>query len=376
MFTRSRSSFDQIVLVVSCVLVLLSGLYPPQALSADATVRIGGASVFTIPAASGEMTVEGRAAIVQRNLNGALIGAENRSPSSVAVIYQKGVPIVTLGKYRIVTVDATSARVVGASPASLASRWAGSLRRALADTDNVDTYIAQLTSGVRGGGAGPGTAGSASPVVMQTSPVHQGHLVYIPAGMMIPAKLSTSVSSEVAQPGDVIKASVNEAVNLENGSIPAGSMLIGEVVSSEAGQRMGKSGELTLRLTTLRTPDGVETPITAHIANSAGGFAQVPNGPGTTLKGETTHNKIESSAIRGAIGAGAGALLGTTIGAIAGGGHGAGRGALAGVIIGGGLGVADALLLRKGANVVLPSGQQLQVEFDSPAQLAGCSGNL
>lgn len=376
MFTRSRSSFDQIVLVVSCVLVLLSGLYPPQALSADATVRIGGASVFTIPAASGEMTVEGRAAIVQRNLNGALIGAENRSPSSVAVIYQKGVPIVTLGKYRIVTVDATSARVVGTTPASLASRWAGSLRRALADTDNVDTHIAQLTSGVRGGGAGPGTAGSASPVVMQTSPVHQGHLVYIPAGMMIPAKLSNSVSSEVAQPGDVIKASVSEAVNLENGSIPAGSMLIGEVVSSEAGQRMGKSGELTLRLTTLRTPDGVETPITAHIANSAGGYAQVPNGPGTTLKGETTHNKIESSAIRGAIGAGAGALLGTTIGAIAGGGHGAGRGALAGVIIGGGLGVADALLLRKGANVVLPSGQQLQVEFDSPAQLAGCSGNL
>jgi hypothetical protein len=82
-------------------------------------------------------------------------------------------------------------------------------------------------------------------------------------------------------------------------------------------------------------------------------------------------NKVGSVAFRGLIGAGGGAALGTAVGAIAGGGYGAGRGAWSGTAIGGGLGVADSLLLRKGAEVKIPSGTSLQIALDAPVSVSG-----
>jgi hypothetical protein len=88
------------------------------------------------------------------------------------------------------------------------------------------------------------------------------------------------------------------------------------------------------------------------------------------FKGEGTRVKVEDAALRGAIGAGAGALLGTTIGAIASRGYGTGRGAVAGVALGGALGVADSLLLRKGRDVNVGSGQALKLQLDAPASIS------
>ena len=82
-------------------------------------------------------------------------------------------------------------------------------------------------------------------------------------------------------------------------------------------------------------------------------------------------NKVGSVAFRGLLGTGGGAALGTAVGAIAGGGHGAGMGAWSGAAIGGGLGVADSLLLRKGKDVTIPSGTQMNLQLDAPVSVAG-----
>src|SRR5262249_19713774 len=114
--------------------------------------------------------------------------------------------------------------------------------------------------------------------------------------------------------------------------------------------------------------------------------------------------KVGQALMRSAIGAGAGAALGTAVGAIAGRGQsnmqyrtsfvpeyngyggmqyapvgyyhqgsgaarGAGRGAWSGAAIGGGVGLADSLLLRKGKNVDIQSGTPIQLQLDAPVQL-------
>jgi hypothetical protein len=382
--STTRAAFSAVI-----ALSQLVAFSPLPMFAAGASVRIAGQSVFSIPVGSGKMTAQGRADIVQRNLDNALVAAKDRSPSSVKVVYVKGLPVITVGGFQIVTVDTASARADHTTPAALAGQWAGGIRSSLRNSTSVNDYIAQLTGGTSGdqsGGTGGGTAGndqyqqpaplpspSPTPQVTGSIPVQQGRVVFVPAGMVIPITLATGLSSEVAQPGDRIEANVSQAVNLENGSIPAGSIVIGQVVESEASKRMGRSGELTLKFLAIRTPDGAETPITAHIIGGIGKYSEAGGQGSDSVKGETTKNKVESVAIRGAVGAGAGTLLGTAIGAISGHG-GAGRGALAGLAIGGGLGVADALLIRKGANVVLQSGERLQLQLDAPAQLAGSAG--
>ncbi len=371
--TRYGSGTSKRACVAAAIaLAQLVVLSPLPGYAQKAAVRIAGQSVFAIPAGSGQLTADNRAQIVQQNLDNALVASTDRLPTAVKIVYVKGTPVITLGGYQVVSVDAASARADSTTPAALAQQWADSIRKVLADTGAVNDYIAGLT----GGNAGPGGSTAESAAAGQpadkgqtsTAPLEQGRVVYVPAGMVIPITLTTGISSENAQPGDRIEGKVSQAVNLENGSIPAGSLVVGQVVSSEAGARMGHSGALSLKFITLRTPDGAETPITAHIVSNAGKAAQTGS---DTLIGETTRQKVESAAIRGAIGAGSGALLGTVIGAIAGGGHGAGSGAWSGLAIGGALGVADALLLRKGTDVKLESGQQMQLLLDAPAQLAG-----
>ena len=111
-------------------------------------------------------------------------------------------------------------------------------------------------------------------------------------------------------------------------------------------------------------------PINAHIIGGLGKYEGVGGATSDQFHGETTAHKIEDAAIRGAVGVGGGALLGTVVGAIASHGYGTGRGAVAGATLGGAIGVADSLLLRKGNDVKVNSGQSLTLQLDAPAQLA------
>ncbi len=92
-------------------------------LAANADVQIAGVPVITGKVSVGGMTPAARAEIIQKNLDNALVATKDRSPASVNITYVKGSPVITLGGYKIVEVDAANAKAYGTSPALLAKKW-------------------------------------------------------------------------------------------------------------------------------------------------------------------------------------------------------------------------------------------------------------
>jgi hypothetical protein len=199
--------------------------------------------------------------------------------------------------------------------------------------------------------------------------------VTAPAGTVISAMLKISISTDVAQNGDLVEASILDAIPLQNGSIPAGSTLLGQITEARQSGRLSQSGHLGMKFTSLRTPDGVSSPIQAHLTGLVGKYKLNGKGDDTYLHGEGGKAKLGQTLIRGGVGAGAGAALGTAVGAIAGGPFGAGTGAWSGAAIGGGIGVGD-MALRKGREVKLESGTRMQIQLDQPATIQGTAQSL
>ncbi|MBU6451305.1 MAG: hypothetical protein KGS72_05980 [Cyanobacteria bacterium REEB67] len=364
------------------------------------------------------MTADKRSQTVQQNLDNALVAAKDRTPASVNITYVKGVPVITLGGYQVVTVDSASAKAMHSTPALLAKKWGDAIRDSLKDQASVATYVAQLSGDYASNAPAPqatpvqaapqqaqnnyppqGQIGGVQtsyqqPVNYTTQPNYpppgygqppgggqyappqggyrQGRVSYAPAGMTMNATLSTGISTTVARPGDMIQASLSQPLVLGDATIPAGSFLEGTVTDASGGKLLGRAGTLGIKFNRLRTPDGVETPISAHLV---GGIGKYSNANGSdVMKGETWKTKVGQGAIRTGIGAGAGAALGTAVGAIAGGGHGAGTGAWSGTAIGAGVGMADSLLLRKGKDVNIAAGTPLEIQLDQAATFTGGSG--
>lgn len=397
-------------------------------LAAGNSILIGGSPVFTVNAGAAGMTPAARAEKIQRNIDNSLVASSNHGPTAVKITYVKGVPVITLGGYLVTSVDAATAKAAGTTPSILAQKWANSLKAALGNKTHVDAYIAQLTGASYSAGptaaakpapykAAPAAVAASNPVSTapayermeapvesaSTTPytpvgsgqtqlastggynmqpdlsgynptqfgtIRRGQQIYIPAGMTISAKLATSLSSGVARSGDVIMAKTTEAINLGNASIPAGSMLTGQVTDAESGKYLGKSGKLGIKFTSLRTPDGAETPITAHITGGISKYSGTTSDSGEMLRGENAMSKVKKAAVSTAIGTAGGAALGLAVGGIAGGGRGVGRGAWSGAAIGAGVGLAQSFLLRKGSEVNIMQGENVKVQLDAPANLA------
>jgi hypothetical protein len=362
----NKSIKRQSQIVVAALLAAQTCAMLPLA-SYAGPVRLAGSQVFNVSTGGGGLTVDARTTTIQRNLDNALVATPNPSPSSVSIVYVKGQPIITVGGFYVTTVDGASAKLAKTTPALLAQKWADGIKAGLKDPASVSNYVAQLN-----GSSTSAHAGTTSTETGSYPYYQQGRIVHIPAGLTIPVQLSTAISSDAAKAGDRIEARVAQDVQLGDTSIPAGTVAVGTVTESASGGRLGKSGMLGLKFNSLRTPNGQEIPITAHIVGGIGKYQEI--GQSDIVKGESTATKAKQAAIRGAIGAGGGALVGTAIGAIAGGGRGAGRGAIFGTAIGAGVGVAQSLLLRKGSEVKVASGETLQLQLDAPASLA-VSGN-
>lgn len=404
--------------------LLLSIMTPSAVLAAD--VRLAGQAVITDLNASGSLSADARAEQVQQNLDNALVAAKDRTPTSVNITYVKGLPVVTLGGYQVITVDAATAKGAGVTPAVLAQRWADALRNSLRDQAGVQSYVAHLSGdyasnapavasappannvppagganeyfgsqqpqqpqmGTYGAsaqynqpGGGFGAQTGYNPPPQYGGPpqygappqgYRHGRVAYAPAGLVINAVLSTSISTQVARAGDLIQANVSNPISLGDSQIPAGSVLIGTVTDAKNGRYLGLAGRLGMQFNRLRTPDGIETPISAHLTGQIGSYED-KDGNGQ-IAGETWKRKAVQAGLRGGAGAGLGAALGTGVGAIAGGGRGAGRGAWSGAAIGGGVGVAQSVLLRKGRDVTIQSGTPIQVQLDAPVTVAGAGG--
>ena len=193
--------------------------------------------------------------------------------------------------------------------------------------------------------------------------------VYAPSGLTMPVQLQTAISTQVAREGDLIQGQISHMISLGGrGYIPAGTQIVGDVSKSIKGRRLSRSGLLSIEFTSMRLPDGKQIPIQAHLVGDIAKYKNKGQGQQDVFRGEGWGTKAGQLFLRGLGGAGLGAALGTGLGAIAGGGSGVGRGAWGGAAIGGGLGAAD-MLLRKGKDVIIPSGTEVEVQLDQPAAL-------
>ena len=195
----------------------------------------------------------------------------------------------------------------------------------------------------------------------------QGRIVYIPAGLRFPVRLAGSLTSQVSRPGDIIMARTEQNIVLANGMIPANTVLIGQVTDASAGTWLTRSGSMGIKFNMLRMPNGADTPISAHITGHIGKYADAGK---DTFRGENSMSKVKKTLVATTVGAGSGAALGVAVGAVAAGKRGVGRGAWSGTAMGAGLGLAESLLLRKGAEVNLEQGQTVNLELDAPVNTA------
>ena len=204
----------------------------------------------------------------------------------------------------------------------------------------------------------------------------RSNTVYAPQGLNLPVTLQTAISTQVAKPGDLIQGEISHMISLGGrGYIPAGTQVVGDVGQSRAGRRLSRSGALSIEFTSMRLPSGQQIPISAHLVGSIGKYKNKGQGSQDMYRGEGVGTKVGQFFLRGLGGAGLGAALGTGLGAIAGGRSGVGRGAWGGAAIGGGLGAAD-MLLRKGKDVIIPTGTEIQIQLDQAAALPSfASGN-
>lgn len=136
--------------------------------------------------------------------------------------------------------------------------------------------------------------------------------VTIPAGNLLRVRLSEPLDTAHLKDGAVFQATA--AVNVyQNGvlAIPRGAVLIGQVVQSKEGGRLGGSAILRLQLTSVELA-GRTYPVSTDVWSSKG-----PNKAGYTA-GNTAGGAIVGALIGGIIGRGEGAAIGAGAGAAGG----------------------------------------------------------
>lgn len=116
----------------------------------------------------------------------------------------------------------------------------------------------------------------------------------MPAGVVLPAQLNSTLSSRKDHPGQIVTARIMQDVPLPDGSkIPAGSTIVGRVVAVTPATN-GAAGVISVRFDTLKI-HGHTLPLTTHLRAIASPFevdqAQIPlNGSdrGTSQNSWTT----------------------------------------------------------------------------------------
>ena len=160
--------------------------------------------------------------------------------------------------------------------------------------------------------------------------------VILPAGTLLPVRLSDEINTATAQPNQIFHADLVNDITYDNYLlIPRGTVFVGRVISAQAAGRFAGYPELSIELTgfTLNGPDGPQqvSVITDPISSRGKG------------RGKNTAEK-----------AGGVAAFGAIIGAIAGGGKGAAIGALSGGAVGAGMNI------KRGEEIDLKPEQLLQ----------------
>lgn len=171
--------------------------------------------------------------------------------------------------------------------------------------------------------------------------------------------LSSALNSETATVGSAVSATLTDDF-IYNGKLIAsrGSVLNGTIVKAKKAGFGNRNGQIQVVFNNLRTPQGYNIPINAVF--------KTDDNTGI-LKGGTKMDGAKDYAKNTVIGAGAGAALGTAMGALSSGS--VGKGAIYGTAIGGGLGLAKGAM-NKGENVNIPASAYLDIMFTQPITLS------
>jgi BON domain len=185
----------------------------------------------------------------------------------------------------------------------------------------------------------PQVAPPQAPPAPAPPPPPQPQQVQIPGGSTMTIRMIDSVDSSVNQPGEIFHASLDQPlISGDRVVVPKGADVYVRLVNASSAGRMTGSSELRLELVKLEF-QGQSYPLVSSTYTLNG-----------SSRGKDTAKKV-----------GAGAVLGTLIGAIAGGGKGAAIGAGVGAAAGGGYQAST-----HGKQVRIPSETKLDFQLEQP----------
>lgn len=183
----------------------------------------------------------------------------------------------------------------------------------------------------------------------------KGSVVTVPAGQTFRAVTMAPVTSETATAGQTVTLALGSDFYYNGNRIaPAGSSVTGSVIEVSKAKHGTLNGKLTLRFTQIVTPSGTTIPISAVV--------KTDDNTGTLIGG----SKFDVATEYGkdiAIGAGAGAVLGTIAAPLSGGSIGRGAALMTAVGAGGGLVKS---IWDKGSDVEIPSNAGLELILTQP----------
>lgn len=187
-------------------------------------------------------------------------------------------------------------------------------------------------------------------------PQLQGRVITIPAGTVLSAATTSTLSSQSLTVGDTVAVRLGSDFYY-NGVliIPGGSSIEGNVVVAERAGLAGKNGKLKIHFTNAVMPNGQRIPVSGKLATD--------DGTGM-ISGGTTMGRVGEVVKDTAVGGGLGALAGTILGPLSGGK--VGKGAIYGTAIGGGLGLTKSVI-DKGNDASIPANSQVNIILDQPA---------
>ena len=183
----------------------------------------------------------------------------------------------------------------------------------------------------------------------------KGSVITVPAGQSFKAVLMAPISSETAYNGKTITLALNSDFYYKGKRIaPAGSSVTGTVIEVSKAKHGTLNGKLTLRFTQIITPSGQTIPISAVV--------KTDDNTGT-LVGGTKFDIATEYGKDVAIGAGAGAVLGTIAEPLSGGSVGRGAALMTAVGAGGGLVKS---IWDKGTDVTIPANAGIELILTQP----------
>lgn len=182
--------------------------------------------------------------------------------------------------------------------------------------------------------------------------------VTVSSGTKIPLTLKQAITTKSARPGDPVYAQTAFPITMDDQIvIPAGTFVQGEIQRVLRAGRVKGRAELQMSFTSMIFPNGYTVMLPGAVQNTPGSTTNSMKGKEGTIQGDSTKGKDVGTVIGSTI-------PGAGIGAIADGGKGAAIGAASGGI----LGLATVLLTR-GPDVTLGTGDSLEMVLESSIEL-------